>query len=221
VHPYAPMGHGWDFGAGWPATVWVQRTAFNGVRVLAELAGQDTQLRPFAAKAVAYEINALGGPFEHRRDYCDPAGNQPKDDGMKSIEVLREFGYAPRWRGSEYSERHEYLSRLLLQNQEDGEPMFLIDPTRCPLLCQAFRARYRRTKSGEPEREHPFIDVMNALEYYLVNTKTPNGRRPQPAPDLSMINEVSGYGDWGRASARIEGESRLRVDPLGVTADWR
>lgn len=198
--PLVPMGHGWDFGRGWPAKVWVQRTMFNGVRVLASRWGQDIQLRPFAEQAIAFEINQLGGPFDNRRDYVDPAGSQPKDDGMKSVEVLREFGWLPRWRGSEYTERHEYLSRLLLQEQPDGEPMFLIDPRRNPELCDAFRARYRRDKSGAPVREHPFIDLMNALEYYLVNTKTPPRPRTAMQPNLSEINPISGYGNWGMAS---------------------
>lgn len=189
---FLPMGHGTDFGKGWPAHVWVQRTPYNGVRVLAELYGEDIQLRPFLERVVAHEINVLGGPFQNRRDYVDPAGNQPKDDGLKSVEVMKEFGWAPRWRGSEYSERHEYVSRLLLGNQEDGEPMFLIDPMRCPKLCAAFRAHYRRMKSGQPEREHPFIDLMNALEYYLVNTKAPVRRSGTQA--LPTLNPVSGYG---------------------------
>lgn len=188
-----PMGHGTDFGKGWPAHVWVQRTPLNGVRVLAELFAQDIQLRPFCERLVAHEINVLGGPYENRRDFVDPAGNQPKDDGLKSVEVMREFGWTPRWRGSEYTERHEYISRLLLGTQEDGDPMFLIDPRRCPKLCEAMRSRYRRLKNGEPEREHPFIDLMNALQYYLVGTKAPLRRAGGPQA-LPMLNPVSGYG---------------------------
>lgn len=194
IDPRLPMGHGWDFGAGWPATVWVQRTMLNGVRVLAEMYGQDIQLRPFVARVIGHEINLLGGPFHSRRDYCDPAGNQPKDDGMKSVEILREPGWSPQWRGSEYSERHNYVSRLLMSNQEDGEPEFLIDPIRCPKLVEAFRARYRRAKDGNPDRtERPQIDLMNALEYYLMGTKAPARRSTQVLP---IINPISGYGSF-------------------------
>jgi hypothetical protein len=207
IHPGAPMGHGWDFGYGCPATVWVQRTQFNGVRVIAEMAGKDTNLRPFAERALALEINALGGPYQNRRDYVDPAGNQPKDDGMKSIEVLRDFGYRPVWRGSEYKERHEYVSNLLLRDQEDGDPMFLIDPDRCPQLCAAFRAHYRRMKNGDPEREHPYIDLMNAFEYYIVNTKAPS-HRMGASQALPLLNPISGYGAFPAPR-----------DAIAVTAD--
>ena len=215
-----PMGHGWDFGHGWPATVWVQRTAFNGVRILASMFGQDMQLRLFAPRAIAFEINVLGGPFQNRRDYVDPAGSAEKDDGMQSVAVLRDFGYAPRWRGSKYTERHEYVSQLLKTDQEDGEPMFLIDPRHNVELCQGFRALYRRTKSGDPERNHPVIDLMNALEYYLVNTKTGVARRPPSPPNLALINEVSGYGPWGLATAREGSSGRLIVDAVGGTSRY-
>lgn len=197
IDPNLPVLHGWDFGEGWPAHVWCQRTRMNGLRILASLWREHMQLRPFAEETVAFECNVLGGPFP-RRDFADPAGNQPKDDGMKSVEVLREFGWAPRWRGSEYTERHEAMSRLLLSSQPDGEPMLLIDPRQNADLCEAFRSRYRREKHGAPAREHPYIDLMNALEYVLVNTKTPPRPRLQARPDLSSINHVSGYGAWGR-----------------------
>ncbi len=192
-NPNLPMGHGWDFGHGWPAHVWVQRTAYNGVRILASKFSQDSKLRLFIPQVIAFEINVLGQLWESRRDYCDPAGNQPKDDGLKSVDVLREFGLRPHWRGSEYTERHEHIARLLLTNQEDGEPMLLIDPRYNVELCQGFRATYKRDKAGDPERIHPVIDLMNALEYYLMNTKAPSRRVGAPQA-LPMLNPVSGYG---------------------------
>src|SRR5262249_37012416 len=106
--------------------------------------------------------------------------------------------------------------------QEDGAPMFLIDPQRCPKLCEAFRARYRRAKNGAPDRtERPHIDLMNALEYYLVNTKTGVARRGQPAPDLSHINEVSGYGPWGQLGTVVGVATPQQIDAAGATSGWR
>lgn len=199
IDPMLPVLHGWDFGHGCPAHVWAQRTRYNGLRVIASLTRRDVLLRAFAEEGVAFEINVLGGPFQNRRDFVDPAGNQPKDDGMKSVEVLREFGWSPRWRGSEYAERHEAMGRLLTTTQpDDGAPMFLIDPQRNADLCEAFRSRYRRDKRGEPERTHPFCDLMNALEYVLVNTKAPPRASMTGRPNLAQINPVSGYGAWGR-----------------------
>lgn len=206
-HPVSPMLHGTDFGLGCPAHVWIQRTAHNGVRVLASMFRSDMQLRPFLEQCIAYEINTLGGPYPNRRDYVDPAGNQGKDDGMKSVEVMRDFGYTPRWRGSEYVERHEYVSNLLLREQEDGEPMFLIDPRYNVELCQAFRALYRRDKRGAPERTHPTCDLMNAFEYVMVNTKAP--KRNMTAQVLPRLDPISGYGTFPTPR-----------EAMAITPDW-
>ena len=200
VDPMLPLLHGWDFGEGWPAHVWAQRTRHWGLRVLASLHREHTMLRSFVEQTIAHELHALGDLYANRRDFVDPAGNQKKDDGLKSIEVLRTFGYAPKWRGSEYVERHEATDGLLRETQEDGAPKFLIDPARNPELCEAFRSRYRMREDGkEPVREHPFIDVMNALQYLIVNTKPP--KRPSAPPPQYVFNPVTGYGGYAHPHA--------------------
>ena len=195
-HLVAPRGypllHAWDFGKGFPARVWFGRTPSNGLRVYASLVGENVQLRPFAQSTVAHEVHLWGELRSSNLCYADPAGNQDKDDGKKSVEVLREFGWAPRWRGSRIEEGIEELSRLMLSTQPDGTPMFLIDPRQNATLCAALRGEYSRGASGEPERRHPFIDAMDALRYAVINTKpAPRPKREQPRVHF---NPESGYG---------------------------
>lgn len=184
-----PMRHAWDFGQVAPAHVWFQRTPTNGVRIYAARVGHDVLLRAFAESMLAFEINVWGDLFHNRRDYCDPSGNTAKDDGMKSVEILQSFGWRPRWRGSRRQEGEDAIETLLRTHGQ-----FVIDPRWCPELIEAFRFRYRRDeKTGEPVREHPFIDLMDALRYGIIGTKTPE-RRAAVVNYQQYLNPVSGYG---------------------------
>lgn len=187
-----PMRLAFDFGEGWPACVWFQRTRLLGLRVLASMHGEHIQLRPFLERVLAFELTTWGDIFQARRVYCDPAGNQPKDDGMKSVEVLREFGWSPRWRGSRVEEGIEEIDRLMREDQDDGEPRYLIDPRFNVLLIEAHRSAYRRDVQGKPERGHPHVDLEDAHRYGVINTKLPE--RPPQRPPAHYVDPISGYG---------------------------
>jgi len=175
-----------DFGSAYPARVWFQRTACGGCRVLASLVGHQQQLRPFLAASVAFELEVFGDLDAAQGAYCDPAGNQSKDDGDKSVEVLRAHGFSPRWCGSTITEGLRAIADLLVTRQSDGEEMFAIDPRWNALLCQGLRHQYKRGPDGTPLRVHPWIDLIDALRYGVVNTTarrlTRILRRPHPGP---------------------------------------
>lgn len=195
--PDRSLLHGWDFGKGFPAHVWGGRTQYGGLRVYGSAFGRNIQLAPFVAQCVATEVERWG-LHQNRRDYCDPAGNQEKDDGRKSVEVLRNYGYRPVWRGSGIEERIRLFSTLLLQDQLDGEPMVLLDPRYNRELIEAIRSEYKRGAGDQPERIHPYIDLVDALMYLVINTQTFHQKRSVRPPDLSQVSDVSGYGAWTR-----------------------
>lgn len=194
--PLDPRGaqllHSFDFGRGFPARVWFSRTSWNGVRIYASMVGASLPLRAFCQQTIAFEVNTWGDVLSGPRCFCDPAGNQHKDDGMKSVEVLREFGWQPRWRGSRIEDGIEVLSALMLATQPDGEPAFLVDPRYNPTLCLALGGGYKRNKSGLPEHQHPEGDVVDALRYGVINTVPPKVVRPAQPP--LAVDPVSGYG---------------------------
>jgi hypothetical protein len=185
-----------DFGSAFPARVWFQRTGYGGIRVLASTVGQNIQLRPFLAETVGFELEIFGDIDSAQLCYCDPAGNQPKDDGMKSIEVLRAYGFSPKWCGSTITEGLRAISDLLVLTQDDGEEMFAIDPRHNRVLCQAFRHAYKRGPDGTPLRVHPFIDPMDAFRYGVLNTTLRKLRRQIQRPDLRNVNPETGSGRW-------------------------
>jgi len=185
--------HSFDFGRGFPVRVWFSRTAYNGLRVYASMYGQSISLRSFCEQTIAFEVNTWGEVISGERCFCDPAGNQHKDDGLKSIEVLRTFGWLPRWRGSRIEEGIEALSALMLSTQPDGAPAFLVDPRYNSDLCAALRGAYKRNRQGAPEHLHPHGDLVDALRYGAINTMPRKGaRRPQEPPFYR--NPISGYG---------------------------
>lgn len=194
--PLNPHGqrllHSFDFGRGFPARVWFSRTMWGGVRVYASMVGENIPLRSFLNQTIAFEVNTWGEILSGERCFCDPAGNQNKDDGLKSVEILKEFGWLPRWRGSRIEDGIETLAALMTTTQADGEPSFLVDPRLNARLCLALGGDYKRNKAGEPEHEHDASDLVDALRYGVINTAPARTRRP-PAPPLA-VDPVSGYG---------------------------
>ena len=191
--PGLPLRHGWDFGKGFPACVWFQRTRDNGLRVFGSLVGEAVQLRSFVERTLGFTLERFGDLWPNRRDYCDPAGNQDKDDGLKSVEVLRSFGWSPKWVGGLVQPGLEALERLMTLTLPSGDPAFLVDPRWNRVLIEALEGRYYRKASGEIAREHPWIDAMDALRYGVMCTKTPDRPRQRPGRPFP-VNEVSGYG---------------------------
>lgn len=185
-----------DFGSAFPARVWFQRTAHAGLRILASHVGHNVQLRPFLAETIGLELDMFGDLVSPQLCYCDPAGNQPKDDGLKSVEILREHGFAPKWCGSTITEGLRAISDLLVTSQPDGEEMFAIDPRHNAVLCQGLRSHYKRGADGAPLRVHPWIDAVDALRYGVLNTTARRLARSQQSQmrDLRVVNPVTGYG---------------------------
>lgn len=181
-----------DFGKGFPARVWMQMTATGQKRILASRCLPSTKLRPFLEQTLAWELEIFGGTFLRRVCYCDPAGNQDKDDGLKSVEVLREYGFLPKWRGSTVESGIETMIGLL-REAPNGEPSLVIDPRYNGELVTAFKSGYARNAQGEPTRVHPYIDLMDATRYGLINT-TPRRGVPRVHRPTFHINDVSGYG---------------------------
>jgi hypothetical protein len=126
---------GWDYGFIHPAVVWFQQNPVSGQQVvLAEYMADNMKLPAFVREVKRrQEQMCPWGRFLH---YCDPAGDSEKDEGPKSIDVLREMGIYPSFKKSRITEGMKLIQRNL-EIRSDGLPGMVLDPS-CEGLIRAF-----------------------------------------------------------------------------------
>jgi len=139
-NPARVIMRGWDFGFRHPACVWFQMDDDGRILVLDEMLGKDIALREFAQQVIG-RGNRMFPDAAYYQDFCDPAGNQKKDDGERSVEILKEIlGAVPINRSSPVLEGIEIL-RGLMTHHVNGKMLFNIDK-RCENLIEGFNGGY-------------------------------------------------------------------------------
>lgn len=182
-NPHIPLWRGWDFGYRHPACVWAQLWPDNTLVYLHELyptldrdqlAGLSTHQ---FAKMVIEQTNrlfpeALEPANAGIEDFCDPAGNQKKENSeFSAIEILNQFGIDPEWSVVGRKNRINYLREYIERGSK-----FRINP-HCTLGIKAISSAYRypEENAGQVDREmpdlskkvqeEPYVHLMDALEY--------------------------------------------------------
>lgn len=152
-----------DFGFNAPfVCLWIATLADQTLRVIDEYV-QD-QLR------VADHLKAICARQwpPTLRITCDPAGSARNDQTAKSnVQLLREAGYAVRFRKSHISDGVEMIRTALAPAA--GKPSLFIHP-RCQRLIRALSSyRFAGDNTETPLKDGTHDHLIDALRYFLVN----------------------------------------------------
>jgi hypothetical protein len=187
--PAQPLLIGFDYGYHYPAVVFLQfRPEIDQFWVLGSFFLYNHVAPLFASKVHdrMFEWFAAGGKEINHKDHGDPAGEFASDKKMKTpegkeqknnqpattVQDFNKFGFHPTSKHSFVGEGVN-LVRKYLMVREDGRPGMLIDgsPGRNEVLIRALLGGWCTKKDSEdPDTTaHPYIDLMDALRYVLVN----------------------------------------------------
>ena len=152
---------GWDFGKVHPCVEFIQ---VDGMRknVVGEVYGNNIYLPQFVEEVLAYgQINFPGAQF---LDWVDATGKNERDNGLPSIQILRQFSLKPRWRMQDIEEGIKYIQHDLITFSQ-GRPQFMLNPQKCPHLAAAMRTGYCRNKTAVPIKDGTHDHPVDALRY--------------------------------------------------------
>lgn len=153
---------GWDFGKVHPCVIYIQP---DGARknIVGEVYGNNIYLPQFVEEVLAYsQLNFPGAQFF---DWVDATGKNERDNGLPSVQILRNFNLKPRWRMQDIEEGIRYIQHDLITFSQ-GRPQFMLNPQKAPHLAAAMREGYCRAQKTsltikDGTHDHP----ADALRY--------------------------------------------------------
>lgn len=170
--PDRPIYRIWDFGYHHPACLFIRETQSHHHVVFDELMGTDIFLQEFVPQVLEM-TERYKGKYSYIKDFCDPAGKQPKSTGKSDLEILREFDIRPTWAQFEIKDTINYVRNSLTTTMADGLPVLLVDADNCPILIDGLSGGYRYPpgKEGKADKELPLDDgyyehLQDCLRYY-------------------------------------------------------
>lgn len=184
VVPGDPVLIGADWGRT-PAVLFGQLDPRGRLLVQHELTGENTSIEPFFASVVQPALLRWYAGHTHYL-VGDPSGTSKSDKSEESVfDILQRLGFAaipaptndiaPRLRAVE-----SRFARAV-----GGEAGILVDRSQCPLLSRAIRHDYKypRRKTGRvdevPDKNHPWSDLADALQYLCLGVETNAVERAQ------------------------------------------
>jgi len=186
LEPDRPIYRIWDFGYHHPAVLFIQETGSHHHVVFDELMGTDIFLQDFVPM-VLEKMERLKEKFSYVKDFCDPAGKQPKSTGKSDLEILREFDIRPTWAQFEIKDTINYVRNSLTTTMADGMPVLLVDAGNCPILVDGLSGgyRYAPAKEGKAAKELPLDDgyyehLQDCLRYYHGHRLRLKARKREP-----------------------------------------
>jgi len=175
--PKLPLIRGWDFGFHRPAIVIAQDDyAKNEIRVLRTILGSDVLLRRFGNRII--RLCDKLWPGYTWKDYCDPHGEQVKDDGKSSIQILKDIGLMPQAKFKNIDYGLNILEQCLTELSEFKRPVIQIDPDNATLLIEALAYGYThdpdKLHSGKivPYKDGTYDHIMDAFRYILIHIRS-------------------------------------------------
>jgi hypothetical protein len=145
---------------------------YGRLLIFEELVTEDMGLHQMLAERLKPKL--MSGEYMGKRCFvvADPAGNQKSQlSEENAFDVLKSQGFM-----AYPAATNDIAPRLLavekiLRQQIAGEPALQISRLGCPTLIRglASQYRYRRKRDGNledvPEKNHPYSDVVDCLEY--------------------------------------------------------
>lgn len=199
----------WDFGLT-PACTFSQMQP-SGWVIFDEMIATSMGIDRFSDQVLAHCAKTFKPPQGQTitwSDIGDPSGEARKDtDERTCFEIMHGKGINIYGGVQNLTMRLESLQAPLLRLGNSGKPLLRLHP-RCKNTRKAFMGAYyfRRLStnserySDEPEKNHPFSDVMDGLEYravehfgHLVMRATPEEDSPSAPRDMRGRSKVTGY----------------------------
>jgi len=182
--PGKPIIRAWDFGQEHPACVWFQVLDEDRIIVFDELMGTNILSVPFAdqvLKRYPQWKNTWANTMVY--DFCDPAGNQRKDNSQyTTIQLLKkEKGILFRSKASGIINGVNFIRFMFYRrhiNKHTGveEPVIRIHP-RCSILIAGFKGKYAMgleekvlgVKREMPVKDGYYDHLQDAFRYGIIN----------------------------------------------------
>ena len=166
--PWQPVIRGFDYSflcnVGLVSQVKRHEDGRHGLRIIRQIVTTETTIQVFGAKVMA-ECGSLFPGVKKWLDFGDYSANQRTATGT-IIQEMQKLGIVlttvPTGPGG-------VLKGCELVQTIISAGLLEVDPS-CDLLLQALRNRYTRDDEGEPNQEHPWEDLVDALRYLVVNT---------------------------------------------------
>lgn len=172
-----PIHLGWDFGLT-PACIVIQITPRGQIRVLKEYIAEDMGIRTFAKNVI---IPSLPVDFVYNKvgeSEADPAGAMGDQiiEELSCVGELNNLGIKTNTASTNEIDTRISAVRYFLNAMIDGQPAFLLDREKCPILRKGFINGYhfkRMSISGD-ERYHDkpnknrFSHIQDSLQYILL-----------------------------------------------------
>lgn len=173
----APILIGYDCTGRNPAAIVAQKTDAGQWRILAELCEEAMGMVQHAAELARY-ISSEFPEAQIAKITADPAGKTAEANDLNMLQVIRSkfpgVLVLPA-RTNDPATRIEAVDGTF-RRLVNGEPAILIHP-RCKILREACISAYHYRKlklagkerhAEEPDKNHPFSDVADALEYLML-----------------------------------------------------
>lgn len=183
ANPALGLVRGWDYGFHHPACIFIQVATNGQILYLAEMLGTDILLSDFVAEVLIESRHLMGSPRYPVADFDDPAGQQVKDTGMSSRQVLNAYKLYPRNSGKKVPVVESL--NLIKQNlaiRSDGRPGTLVNRS-CLYLLRAFDGAYCAAEKDPDSAKKPRFrggiteHIVDAARYANAGMSS-LGRRP-------------------------------------------
>lgn len=183
-NPHKPLLIGWDFGFRAPAVLFAQWDDEDRLCILKERQGEFIDRYQWIESVIKFifdkfEFKVLEEAKNRSKmlNFCDPAGVQHSEaakDRKSSVEVLRSYGFFPKWNKKIDIMAGLDLVHRLLRIRPDGSPALLVDPS-CTILIEGFKGGYRMPENGgdKPEEDGYYEHLMDCMRYICVNQLRP------------------------------------------------
>ena len=178
VNPNRPVMVGLDFGRT-PCAVIGQHDNFGRAIIMKEVVTEGmglTQMLQEHLKPVLF-----APPFAGKRVFVvgDPAGRQRSQTREETpFDVLHDEGFLAYPASTNVIDMRLLAVEKFLRQAVMGQPALQISREGCPTLVTALgnKYRYRRRRDGVlddlPEKDHPWSDIADALQYFCLGTQS-------------------------------------------------
>ena len=205
--PGVPIERNFDFGLT-PACSFSQILPNGQWLIFDEMVATSMGIDRFSDQVLEHCSRAFRGTRVNFDDLGDPAGEaRAQTDEKTCFEILQAKGMLIRPGEQNLALRLESVRKPLRTLGDNGEPRLILHP-RCKTIRKAFLGgyHYRRLAtnaerySTEPEKNHPYSDLMDGIEYRAVEhfggglTGQPVvDDYPQAQRDMRGRSKITGY----------------------------
>lgn len=205
--PGIPIQRNYDFGLT-PACSFSQMLPNGQWLVFDELIATGMGIDRFSDQVLEHCGRAFRGARVEFDDIGDPAGEQrAQTDEKTCFEIMHAKGIMIEGGQQNLALRLESLRKALRTLGDNGEPRFVLHP-RCKTIRKAFLGgyHYRRMAtnserySTEPEKNHPYSDLMDGLEYRAAQMfgggltgEAPRDDYPERPRSMEGRSKITGY----------------------------